>query len=102
MHIQMLTSVIALIREVLNQPGVKKYNTKKNRVKNILMISFLLMFLGFSIMTEQAILQSNAKYVIQDKIALQNKLINELERDLYLKDLSESPIDNLPHKDSRE
>lgn len=94
MNIQMLTGFIALIREILRQPGIKKHNTKKNRLRNILMINFLLMFLGFAVMTEQAIIQSNAKYKIQSEILARDKIIEEMERDLYMKKLGESLPDN--------
>ena len=96
MNIQMLTGFIALIREILRQPGIKKYNTKKKRLRNILMINFLLMFLGFAVMTEQAIIQSNAKYKTQSEILSRDKLIEEMERDLYLKKLSESLSNDTP------
>lgn len=89
MNPQMIAGFIALIKEIMRHPSVKKHNTKKNRVQNIMMVCFLLMFFGFTIMTEQAILQSTAKYELQKTIAMQNKRIKDLELDLYVKKLSD-------------
>lgn len=88
MNAQMIAGFVALIKEIMRHPGVKKHNTRKNRVQNILMLCFLMMFFGFTIMTEQAILQSAAKYELQNTVAIQKKRINELELDLYVKKLA--------------
>lgn len=89
MNFQTITGFIALIKEILRHPSIKKHNTKKNRVQNILMLCFLLMFFGFTIMTEQAILQSSAKYELQVKVDALNKEIEDLKLDLYVKKLSD-------------
>lgn len=89
MNFQTIAGFIALIKEILRHPSIKKHNTKKNRVQNILMLCFLLMFFGFTIMTEQAILQSSAKYELQVKVDALNKEIEDLKLDLYVKKLSD-------------
>ena len=89
MDFQTIAGFIALIKEILRHPSIKKHNTKKNRVQNILMLCFLLMFFGFTIMTEQAILQSSAKYELQVKVDALNKEIEDLKLDLYVKKLSD-------------
>lgn len=95
MNAQMIAGFIALIKEIMRHPGVKKHNTRKNRVQNILMLCFLLMFFGFTIMTEQAILQSAAKYELQNTVRTQNKRIQDLELDLYVKKLAEESNEEL-------
>lgn len=89
MNFQTIAGFIALIKEILRHPSIKKHNTKKNRVQNILMLCFLLMFFGFTIMTEQAILQSSAKYELQVTVDALNKEIENLKLDLYVKKLSD-------------
>ena len=89
MNIQTLSALIALIKEMLRHPEIKKRNTKKNRVLNIVLLCFLIMFFGFAIMTEQAVLQSSAKYELQNEVTVLKKQVEELKLDLYVKQLSE-------------
>ena len=89
MDIKTFSALIALIKEILRHPEIKKHNTKKNRVKNILLVCFLLMFFGFAVMTEQAVLQSTAKHELQNEVTALKKQVEELKLDLYVKQLSE-------------
>lgn len=88
MNLKMITDVYALVREIVRHPEVAKHNTKRNRFKNTLVVCFLLMFFGFVVMTEQAILQSQEKRVLFNEVATKQLKIEELENDLYIKRLA--------------
>ena len=85
MNMKLITDIYALVREILRQPSIAKHNTKRNFFKNILMACFLLMFFGFIVMTEQAILQSQEKQLLFNRVATQKLEIEQLENDLYIK-----------------
>lgn len=100
MNINLITTLVALVREISRNPEVVKHNTKKNRFKNILMLCFIMMFFGFAVMTEQAILQTQEKHRLAVQLETQKQKIEGLENDLYIRDISESakelPIPIIP------
>lgn len=82
MNLQTVGNLVALIREVSNNPTIKKHNRTRYGFKNFLMICFTIMFLEFMFMAEQAVIQTVGKHAATEKLMKVQEVIDSCQSDL--------------------